>query len=209
VLSPEPKKKERGKQTMRQSKQELRQIVKKERFALPQDDREKKSRKICSCLLDILDGYSPVMVYISKPVEVNTEPLVTALIAQGLRVIVPIIEKETVNLRLSYLDDPSVLVDSTFHVPEPIGNEIPAKPEEIKVAIIPVLGFDLTGNRLGYGSGYYDRFLAKNPKIKRIGLAFACQKITAIPCEENDVKMDLIVTEAGIYRCGRDPAKGA
>ncbi len=194
---------------MCQSKQELRQRLKKERFAIPQDEREKKSKKICSCLIETIKNYSPVMVYVSKPAEVNTETLITGLIAKGHRVIVPIIEKETVSLRLSYLDDPSVLIESTFHVPEPIGSEIPARPEEVRVAIIPVLGFDRKGNRLGYGSGYYDRFLAKNPNIKRIGLAFACQEITAVPCDENDVKMDLVVTEAGIYRCAGDPALGS
>lgn len=190
---------------MRQTKQELRQVLKKERFAIPQGEQEKKSTGICSCLLDILDGYSPVMVYVSKPPEVNTETLITALIARGSRVIVPIIEIETLSLRLSYLDDPSVLVDSTFHVPEPIGSEIPAKPEEVKVAIIPVLGFDRNGNRLGYGAGYYDRFLAENPDITRIGLSFACQETTAIPCEVNDVKMDLVVTENRIFQCGGNP----
>lgn len=193
---------------MHPTKQELRNVLKSRRLAIPLSERENMSAGICSNLLGILNGCSPVMVYVSKPPEVNTGTLISALIAQGGRVIVPIIERETVSLRLSYLDDPSVLVDSTFHVPEPIGSEIPARPEEIAVAIIPVLGFDRHGNRLGYGAGYYDRFLEKNPNITRIGLAFACQEITVIPCDANDVKIDIIVTENGVFRCGAD-AKAA
>jgi 5-formyltetrahydrofolate cyclo-ligase len=189
---------------MHPTKQELRQTLKHRRFAIPPEERELMSARICSNLLKILNGCSPVLVYASKQPEVNTGMLITALIAQGGRVIVPIIERETVSLRLSYLDDPTVLVESTFHVPEPIGSEIPARPEEVSVAVIPVLGFDRQGNRLGYGAGYYDRFLEKNPNITRIGLAFACQETPVIPCDSNDVKIDIIVTENGVCRCGGD-----
>jgi 5-formyltetrahydrofolate cyclo-ligase len=191
-----------GKHLMHRTKHELREALKKEWFAIPLVEREKKSSGICSCLLDILDGCSPVMVYVSKPPEVSTETLIAAFIARGGRVIVPIIERETVSFRLSYLDDPSVLVDSTFHVPEPVGGEIPARPEEVTVAVIPVLGFDWNGNRLGYGSGYYDQFLAQHPDITTIDLAFACQETSAIPCDAHDVRMDMVITENGICRCG-------
>jgi 5-formyltetrahydrofolate cyclo-ligase len=78
-------------------------------------------------------------------------------------VIVPIIERETRTLRLSYLTNPDVLITSTFNVPEPIGNEIPVSADTVEVAIIPLIAFDLHGNRLGYGAGYYDRFLTAHP----------------------------------------------
>lgn len=187
---------------MHSTKHELREALKEDRFAIPLAEREKKSTDICSCLLDILDGCSPVMVYVSKPPEVSTETLIAALIARGSRIIVPIIERETISLRFSYLEDPCVLVDSTFHVPEPVGSEIPARPEEVTVAVIPVLGFDRKGNRLGYGAGYYDRFLAQHPKITTIGLAFACQETSDIPCDAHDVRMELVITENGICQCG-------
>jgi len=194
---------------MHRTKDELREALKKERFTIPLAEREKKSSGICSCLLDILDGCSPVMVYVSKTPEVNTATLIAALLIRDSRVIVPIIERETVSLRLSYLDDPCVLVDSTFHVPEPVGSEIPARPEEVTVAVIPVLGFDRKGNRLGYGAGYYDRFLAQHPNITPIGLAFACQEISDIPCDANDVRLELVITENGICWCGGNAKSGS
>jgi formylmethanofuran--tetrahydromethanopterin N-formyltransferase len=89
------------------------------------------------------------MVYTSKEKEVNTSPLITTLFERRNPVIVPIIVKEDVSLRLSYLRDFSVLVPSTFGVPEPIGNEIPATGENVDTIILPILGFDRTGRRMG------------------------------------------------------------
>jgi len=156
------------------------------------------SAVICQNLLSILNGLDPLMVYVSKPLEVHTISLIEELLAQKRRVVVPIIEKETRSLRLSYLTDTAYLVESTFHVPEPIGNELPARAEEVRAVIVPVLAFDQRGHRLGYGAGYYDRFLGKNPHLRKIGLAFSCQEIPAVPHDENDIRMDIIITEKGI-----------
>jgi 5-formyltetrahydrofolate cyclo-ligase len=120
---------------------------------------------------------------------------------EGRRVVVPIIEKETRTLRLSYLRDTNLLVKSTFHVPEPIGNEIPAQASDIQTVIIPLLAFDRRGNRLGYGAGYYDRFLAQNPGVKKIGVAFSCQETDSVPGDENDVRIDIVVTEDEVIHC--------
>ena len=165
-------------------------------------ERLEKSRRICGQVLALLRDGETVMVYSSKELEVNTSPLVEALLASGNPVIVPIIVREDVSLRLSYLRDPSVLVPSTFGVPEPIGSEIPARPEAVDTIILPMLGFDRRGGRLGYGAGYYDRFLARNPRIRRIGIAFACQEADEIPCDANDIHMNLVVTEEGIVYPG-------
>ncbi|MGA9085270.1 MAG: 5-formyltetrahydrofolate cyclo-ligase [Methanoregula sp.] len=190
---------------MKKTKQEIRAEVKRRRQALTPEEREEKSRRICGALLDLLDGTGPVMAYVAKPPEVDTAALIAGLLARGTRVIVPIIERETVSLRLSYLEDPSVLVESTFHVPEPTGHEIPARPDEVKAAIIPLLAFDSEGNRLGYGAGYYDRFLAAHPGMKTIGVAFACQEMPDLPGESTDIQMDMIVTESGIVRVPSPP----
>ncbi|MFZ0006489.1 MAG: 5-formyltetrahydrofolate cyclo-ligase [Methanoregula sp.] len=183
---------------MAKTKQEIRAEVKQRRLALTPQERAEKSSCICAALLSLLDGTGPVMVYIAKPPEVDTELLVSRLLVRGTRVIVPVIERETTSLRLSYLEDPSVLVESTFCVPEPVGCEIPARPDEIGIAIIPLLAFDRQGNRLGYGAGYYDRFLASHPHVKTIGVAFACQEMPEVPGEATDIRMDRILTESGI-----------
>jgi 5-formyltetrahydrofolate cyclo-ligase len=179
----------------------LRDHVRTLRASLSPGEIEEKSGLICRRLLEVLDGADPLMVYASKPLEVNTKVLIGHLISQGKTIIVPIIEKDTKTLRLSYLRDPAVLQESTFHVPEPVGCELPALASDVKAVIIPMLAFDRKGNRLGYGAGYYDRFLSSHPHLTRIGIAFSCQEVEEIPADATDASMDIIVTDNGIISC--------
>jgi len=179
----------------------LRDHARTVRASLSTTEIEEKSRRICRRLLEVIDGTDPLMIYASKPLEVNTKALIAHLIAQGKTVVVPIIEEDTKTLRLSYLKDPDVLQESTFHVPEPVGCELPALASDIKAVIIPMLAFDKKGNRLGYGAGYYDRFLSSHPHLTRIGIAFSCQEVEEIPADTTDARMDIIVTDTGIFCC--------
>jgi 5-formyltetrahydrofolate cyclo-ligase len=183
---------------MRLTKAELRMRAKEARSRLTPAEIARYSASIERRLIEVLDGFTTVMVYVSKPPEVETHGLIAALNNRGVRVVVPIIERETRSLRLSALPDPAVLVQSTFNVPEPIGHEIPVRPENIQAVVVPMLGFDSEGNRLGYGAGYYDRFLQRYPHPKKIGIAFSCQQVESIPADENDIMMDCIITEKGI-----------
>jgi 5-formyltetrahydrofolate cyclo-ligase len=183
---------------MRELKNSIRQILRQRKEAMNAENRLEKSKKVCYHILTLIQEGETVMVYTSKEKEVNTKPLITKLFENGNPVIVPIIVKDDISLRLSYLRDFSVLVPSTFGVPEPIGNEILATGENVDTIILPMLGFDRNGGRMGYGAGYYDRFLAKNQKVRKIGIAFACQEYDNLPVDENDIPMDYIITEDGI-----------
>ncbi|HOB59884.1 MAG TPA: 5-formyltetrahydrofolate cyclo-ligase [Methanoregulaceae archaeon] len=180
------------------SKQALREQAKAIRCRLTPEEVASRSEQIEHHLRSVINGESPVLVYVSKASEVDTRGLIDRLLASGTAVVVPIIERESRTLRLSYLRDPAVLVESTFSVPEPIGSEIPARAEEIAVVVVPMIAFDRRGHRLGYGAGYYDRFLSCHPHLRKIGIAFSCLEVPEIPGDENDVAMDLIVTEEGI-----------
>lgn len=149
-------------------------------------------------LLGVIDGANPLMVYVSKPGEVDTHGLIDRLLSRGIEIVVPIIEQETRTLRLSFLRDPEVLRPSTFSVPEPVGSEIPANPSEIGLVVVPMMAFDRRGFRLGYGAGYYDRFLSAHPRMKKIGVTFSCLELERVPADENDVPMDVVVTEEGV-----------
>jgi 5-formyltetrahydrofolate cyclo-ligase len=183
---------------MRELKNRIRQTLRERKVSLTQDERQKKSTAICSCLLKLIKDGETVMAYTSKELEVNTVPLIDQLLKRGNPVIVPIIIKQDVSLRLSYLRDRSVLVQSTFGVPEPIGSEIPARAGDVDTIILPMLGFDRKGGRIGYGAGYYDRFLARHPIPRKIGIAFGIQEMEKLPVDENDALMDYIITEEGI-----------
>jgi 5-formyltetrahydrofolate cyclo-ligase len=188
---------------MRELKNNIRQILRGRRESMTAGERQKKSRMVCSYVLELIRDSETVMIYSSKEMEVNTIPIIKTLFLRGNPVIVPIIVKQDISLRLSYLKDLSVLIPSTFGVPEPTGNEIPAEAGDVDTIILPMLGFDRSGGRLGYGAGYYDRFLAKNQKIKRIGIAFGCQEAEKLPVDENDIHMNYIVTEDGIVYSDR------
>jgi 5-formyltetrahydrofolate cyclo-ligase len=181
------------------SKDTLREHAKEIRSRLSREEIVQHSLLIERHLRSVINGESPILVYVSKAHEVDTHALITSLLAGGTGVVVPIIERESRSLRLSYLRDPSVLVESTFSVPEPVGSEIPARPEDIPLVVVPMLAFDHKGHRLGYGAGYYDRFLSRHPHMRKIGVAFSCMEVPEIPGDENDVAMDLIVTENGIF----------
>jgi len=183
---------------MRELKNSIRQILRRRKEAMIPEDRLEKSKRVCHHLMTLIHDGETVMVYTSKEKEVNTTSLITTLFERGNPVIIPIIVKDDISLRLSYLRDFSVLVPSTFGVPEPIGNEILATGESVDTIILPMLGFDRTGGRMGYGAGYYDRFLAKNLNVRKIGIAFACQEYDNLPVDENDIPMDYIITEEGI-----------
>ena len=188
---------------MTEEKSAIRAILRRRKEAMVPEDRLEKSRMICRHLMKLIPGKNEtVLVYTSKEMEVNTVPLINALFRQKNPVVVPIIVKEDISLRLSYLRDLAALVPSTFGVPEPIGSEIPAEAGDIDTIILPMLGFDRTGGRIGYGAGYYDRFLSKNPGLRKIGIAFACQEMERLPVDENDIRMDVILTEDGIVYPG-------
>ena len=180
-------------------KESLREVLRDRRWSLSARDRQESSRIICRSLAELVSRNERVMVYCAKEPEVETNSFIRYLLGAGIPVIVPIIQQEDVSLRLSYLQRSECLVPSTFHVPEPVGSEIPANPADVTSAIIPMLGFDRNGGRLGYGAGYYDRFLSQNQHIRTIGIAFSCQEVHQIPLDTNDVLMDLVVTESGIF----------
>ncbi len=187
---------------MREEKNRIRQILRDRKAALTPAERLEKSTRICRHVMEKIGDGEIVLAYTSKELEVNTNPLIDALLNHKNPVAVPIIQKEDISLRLSYIHDRSVLVPSTFGVPEPIGSEITARSEDISTILLPMLGFDRTGARIGYGAGYYDRFLEKNPGLKKIGIAFACQEIKRLPVDANDIRMDTIITEDGVVYPG-------
>jgi 5-formyltetrahydrofolate cyclo-ligase len=183
------------------TKKVLRDTARHKRSLLIASQIRENSRKIATRVADSLGDIEPVMVYVSKPLEVGTQEILDDLICRKKKVVVPIIQQETRTLRLSCLTDTSCLVASTFQVMEPIGNEIPAHPRDVKAVIVPMLAFDRSGHRLGYGAGYYDRFLESNPHLLKIGLAFSCQEAQSLPSDAHDIRMDIIITEDEVIDC--------
>ena len=86
------------------------------------------------------------------------------------------------------------LIINKYGIPEPITNSI-IYPD---ILLVPLIAYDKDYNRIGYGGGYYDRYIQKIKKLKKIitiGIAFSYQKVKKIPIEKNDIKLDFIITE--------------
>ncbi|MDR2854977.1 MAG: 5-formyltetrahydrofolate cyclo-ligase [Methanomicrobiales archaeon] len=184
-------------------KEELRDKLRNIRMQISPDDHAAWSRRACIHLDAFINEWISgppisVLVYCSKPPELDTSLLIETLLTKQIPTLVPIIQQEDISLRLSHITKASSLICSTFQVPEPIGCEIPARPEDVSICIVPILGFCMDGARIGYGMGYFDRFFQKNPHIYKIGAAFSCQRCDEIPVTDDDIRMDLIITEHGI-----------
>ena len=92
-----------------------------------------------------------------------------------------------------------LLIINKFGIPEPVSLKI-VYPD---ILLVPLVGYDKYLNRLGYGGGFYDRYIEKIEKIKKIkkiGLAFSCQKIKSVPIDQYDKKLDFIITEKEIVK---------
>ncbi len=93
-----------------------------------------------------------------------------------------------------------VLKINKFGMLEPLKSSRPTVPN---IMLVPLLAFDNNKNRLGYGGGFYDRYLKKylkkNQNILTVGIAFSFQKLHILPCDKNDVKLNYILTEKGIF----------
>jgi len=130
---------------------------------------------------------------ITSKKEINTEYLLHILQGRDKSIIVPKVYVSTPNMEHFLLQDNTTLKLSKYGVPEPVSG-IEILPEKMEVIFIPLLAYDTNGNRLGYGKGFYDRFLSQcNPEAIFIGLSFF-EPETSIPFEEIDVPLHYCIT---------------
>ena len=139
----------------------------------------------------IVGGYFPVNF------EADTFQIMKMFKQKGFKLSLPVItSKYNMNFYFWNLDDP--LDVNKYGIPEP-KSKIKVTPS---ILLIPMVAFDSKLNRLGYGGGYYDRFLKKYEKknIIKIGLAITCQEVKKLPTNNLDKKMDYILTEKKLYK---------
>jgi 5-formyltetrahydrofolate cyclo-ligase len=140
----------------------------------------------------IVSGFMPLKT------EINPLPLMRALAAAGAKLALPVIDARGKPLVMRAFAFGDELNSGQWGIKEP-------KPEAPEVApdilLTPLLAFDRSGNRIGYGAGYYDMTIAKFRAAKpvvAVGLAYAAQEIAAVPVTERDARLDLVLTEREI-----------
>jgi 5-formyltetrahydrofolate cyclo-ligase len=130
--------------------------------------------------------------------EIDIRPLLHALHARGHDVALPETTRKGEALRFRRWQPASALRHGRFGTLHPDGPEL--IPDFL---LVPLLGFDRRGHRLGYGGGYYDRTLAALPEAFAVGCAFAAQELDVVPVGEYDVPLPAIATETGVIRIDR------
>ena len=144
-----------------------------------------------------------VFIYVDFRSEVATRPLIDHMLKCGKKVVVPVTLVQNKDLLAVSITDPDKeLAPGYCSIPEPI-IEIREKqmlsPDRIDIIFLPGSVFDERGGRMGYGGGYYDRFVsAKAPQAVRVGLAYELQMVQSAPLQVHDEFLDFIVTEKRI-----------
>lgn len=144
-----------------------------------------------------------IMTFVSFSDEVDTHELIKIGIRDNKNILVPITIKETKELKLSLVTDFNELELGYYNILTPKEKFIRyTDPKLVDLIIVPGVVFDREGYRIGYGGGYYDRFLSKIEKsIPRIAIAFDLQIIDKVPREYYDIPVDYIITEKEIIEC--------
>ena len=171
-------------------KKELRKILAERRNALSQKERKEKSDVICEKLMPYLKNK---MVFSYYPFDTEVD---ISNINKSFKVAYPVIYGG--KYMDAFIPDSDEFIPNDFGIMEPDPDDSTlVDSSDIDVIIVPMLGFDQNKNRLGYGGGYYDRYLESCDGLK-IGVAFAEQELESIEPEKNDVRLDIIVTDKDI-----------
>ncbi len=166
----------------------------RKRRALPVFVRTQKSRRIAVRLRDLFSEASegmPVLCFYPLYDEVDLREWYQELLTEGRRLFFPVTENGSITFfMVQTLDD---FTEGAFHVMEPTDRTHPFLGGKEYFCVTPGVAFDTSGHRIGFGKGYYDRFFAKFPAGKKIGVAFEEQIFTNVPVNATDVPVDEIV----------------
>lgn len=132
-----------------------------------------------------------IYLYLSYNQEVRTEPIVRRARLDGKRIAAPRVLGET--MEFFWLTPETKLELSGYGIPEPVNGE--RADDRTALVLMPGLAFDPAGNRLGYGGGFYDRFLAREPEHPTIALCYGFQLLPQLEVESHDRPVDAVISE--------------
>ena len=185
-------------------KRAIRKEVLKKRDEISPDIKSVKNALIKERLFSLPEfiNAKTVFFYASFRSEVETLSMIRESLKIGKKIVLPRVDKKRHRLMLYEIKDISELSPGYMEIPEPsLSGERLVSLDDIKLVIIPGAAFDYSGNRLGYGAGYYDILLSEGErKIPVIALAYEEQLVDSIPAETHDVKVDMIVTDKSVIK---------
>lgn len=184
-----------------ETKKDIRKRVLKIRSAIPEEVQTEKSRIICESVIKhpYFQKSDVLFCYMNFRDEVHTDLLIQTAREQNKRVAVPKVEGDL--MEFFFITGPDDLEAGYFGIPEPDPSKcIRADHIGEALMIVPGTAFDVSCNRMGYGKGFYDRYLSGHSGYHTIGIGYAEQIIPDLPTEETDQKLDFVITDENIYQ---------
>lgn len=184
---------------MIEEKKRLRNEFKKIRNSIEKSVRASESERIIEMLLETEEyrNAKTVFAYVSVGSEVETYNLLERILSDGKRLAVPLCDTDSRIMSAVQIEDLSQLVCGAYGIPEPPEDGRTLGREEIDLVVVPALCFDRSGMRLGYGGGFYDKFLC-DFKGESAGLAFSQCIAESLPAEEFDCRVGRVICPEGV-----------
>ena len=178
------------------NKKMTRNTIKEMRLALNKEEVKERSEACVSKVLQFpeLIEAQTVCVYMPTGNEIDTTEIIRYCKENGKRLAAPRVNGDT--MEFYYFTDETDMEQGAYDIWEPTGTE--AVEDEESLVIMPGVAFDLSCNRIGYGKGYYDRYLSAHPHMKKVALAYDFQIVGRIKREVHDVRPDVVVTESRV-----------
>lgn len=185
-------------------KEEIRDELIQRRESMGQDQWIKNSRAITKKILKskIYNKADKLLVYADFRNEVETMTIIEEALIEGKDVYLPKVLEGFEEARMEFYKVNSTfeLVNGYMGINEPTASNDKAftyafNPQDKILMLVPGVAFDKKGNRLGYGKGYYDNYLADKPSILKVGICFSLQIVDDLPADDKDVKLDYLISE--------------
>lgn len=173
-------------------KQTLRKAIREKKRAMTEQQIEEASRRLGTLFAEseLYRNAKTVYGYLPYNQEVRTVPMLQQAIADGKRVAVPKVYGD--EMRFIYLDDLTKVAKGYAGIPEPIADE-PVADDPMALVLMPGLVFDAQGHRIGYGGGFYDKFLANEPNHPTLALCYDFQMVEHLETEAFDIPVDCVL----------------
>lgn len=173
-------------------KQALRKEIREKKRAMTDEQIQEASRRLGELFAasELYRNAKTIYGYLPYNQEVRTIPMLERAIREGKRVAVPKVYGE--EMRFIYLDDLSQVEKGYAGIPEPVA-DAPVAEDPTALVLMPGLAFDPQGHRIGYGGGFYDRFLAKEPNHPTLALCYAFQMVEHLQTEAFDIPVDCVL----------------
>ena len=173
-------------------KKELRRAIRERKRAMTEEEIVSRSAKL-GVLFTQSDAYKnakTIYGYLPYNQEVRTVPMLEQALKDGKRVAVPKVYGD--EMKFLYLDDLTKVSKGYAGIPEPIADE-PVADDKTALVLMPGLAFDPAGHRIGYGGGFYDKFLAAEPNHPTLALCYEFQMLPVLDTEEHDIPVDTVL----------------